>query len=79
MEFGTGVVKITPAHDFNDFATGKRPSRVLGGLCNQVPLPAGVSSINLPIIGQGSTVLPIAENAGVPSSDITDTAGSSTV
>jgi len=61
------------------FATGKRPSRVLGGLCNQVPLPAGVSSINLPIIGQGSTVLPIAENAGVPSSDITDTAGSSTV
>ncbi|MEK6790569.1 MAG: valine--tRNA ligase [Deltaproteobacteria bacterium] len=24
MEFGTGVVKITPAHDFNDFETGKR-------------------------------------------------------
>ena len=23
-EFGTGVVKITPAHDFNDFAVGKR-------------------------------------------------------
>jgi valyl-tRNA synthetase len=23
-EFGTGVVKITPAHDFTDFATGKR-------------------------------------------------------
>ncbi|MBS0617672.1 MAG: valine--tRNA ligase [Spirochaetes bacterium] len=23
-EFGTGVVKITPAHDFNDFATGQR-------------------------------------------------------
>ncbi len=23
-EFGTGVVKITPAHDFNDFETGKR-------------------------------------------------------
>lgn len=23
-EFGTGVVKVTPAHDFNDFATGKR-------------------------------------------------------
>ena len=22
--FGTGVVKITPAHDFNDFETGKR-------------------------------------------------------
>jgi len=24
MNFGTGVVKITPAHDFNDFETGKR-------------------------------------------------------
>ncbi|MGE3670640.1 MAG: valine--tRNA ligase [Polyangiaceae bacterium] len=26
MEFGTGAVKVTPAHDFNDFATGKRHS-----------------------------------------------------
>ncbi len=24
IEFGTGVVKLTPAHDFNDFAAGKR-------------------------------------------------------
>ena len=24
MNFGTGVVKITPAHDFNDFETGKK-------------------------------------------------------
>jgi len=24
MEFGTGAVKVTPAHDFNDFAVGKR-------------------------------------------------------
>lgn len=24
MEFGTGCVKITPAHDFNDYETGKR-------------------------------------------------------
>ncbi len=24
MEFGTGAVKITPAHDPNDFETGKR-------------------------------------------------------
>ena len=24
MEFGTGCVKITPAHDFNDYAMGKR-------------------------------------------------------
>lgn len=24
MEFGTGAVKITPGHDYNDYATGKR-------------------------------------------------------
>src|SRR6185295_18731389 len=24
MAFGTGAVKVTPAHDFNDHATGKR-------------------------------------------------------
>jgi valyl-tRNA synthetase len=24
MEFGTGAVKVTPAHDFNDYETGKR-------------------------------------------------------
>ena len=24
LEFGTGVVKITPAHDFNDFEVGRR-------------------------------------------------------
>ena len=23
-EFGTGAVKVTPAHDFNDYETGKR-------------------------------------------------------
>ncbi|KAK6363405.1 hypothetical protein TWF730_000836 [Orbilia blumenaviensis] len=26
MDFGTGAVKITPAHDFNDYALGKRHS-----------------------------------------------------
>jgi valyl-tRNA synthetase len=29
MELGTGAVKVTPAHDFNDFATGKRNSLAL--------------------------------------------------
>jgi len=24
MEFGTGVVKVTPAHDLNDFEAGRR-------------------------------------------------------
>lgn len=29
QEFGTGVVKITPAHDFNDYEVGKRHSLTL--------------------------------------------------
>jgi valyl-tRNA synthetase len=24
LEFGTGCVKVTPAHDFNDYAVGQR-------------------------------------------------------
>jgi len=45
-EFGTGCVKITPAHDFNDFEVGKRhklPSvnilNLDGTLSNEVPNP----------------------------------------
>ena len=26
MDFGTGALKITPAHDFNDFEIGQRHS-----------------------------------------------------
>ena len=44
MEFGTGVVKITPAHDPNDFEVGIRHNlpviRVLddGGVVNELSL-----------------------------------------
>src|SRR5690606_22115424 len=36
-EFGTGVVKVTPAHDFNDYAVWKRhvESGVFDGLPNR--------------------------------------------
>ena len=34
MEFGTGVVKITPAHDPNDFEVGKRHSLPLVNIMN---------------------------------------------
>ncbi|HTY20480.1 MAG TPA: valine--tRNA ligase, partial [Geobacteraceae bacterium] len=35
MEFGTGVVKITPAHDFNDFEVGKRHKLNIINIFNQ--------------------------------------------
>ena len=39
MEFGTGAVKVTPAHDFNDFATGKRHTLEEIGKVEQLPTP----------------------------------------
>lgn len=35
MEFGTGVVKITPAHDFNDYEVGKRHNLPLINILNK--------------------------------------------
>ncbi|MGB1700022.1 MAG: valine--tRNA ligase, partial [Nannocystaceae bacterium] len=44
MEFGTGAVKVTPAHDFNDFETGQRHDLELiqvidldGNICAPAP------------------------------------------
>ena len=34
MEFGTGVVKVTPAHDFNDYAVGQRHKLPMIGILN---------------------------------------------
>lgn len=61
------------------FATAKRPGRILAGLMPRFELPPGVSQINLPIIGTGTTTGAMADNEGVPGQDITDSAGSSTV
>ena len=33
-EFGTGVVKVTPAHDFNDYAVGQRHNLPMVGILN---------------------------------------------
>ncbi len=35
MSFGTGAVKVTPGHDFNDFATGKRHGLLEINILNQ--------------------------------------------
>jgi valyl-tRNA synthetase len=35
QEFGTGCVKITPAHDFNDFEVGKRHNLVMVNIFNK--------------------------------------------
>ena len=61
------------------FATANRAGRVLASLMRNLPLPAGVSSVNLPIIVTGTVVQPAMDTAPVVDQDITDAPGSSTV
>lgn len=48
-EFGTGVVKVTPAHDFNDYAVGQRHKLPMIGILNL----AGFVNENAPAAYQG--------------------------
>ena len=77
---GTGGYFTVPAWLNQFFATAKRPARTLGSLIPATfELPAGISSVNLPILGTGTEVQPVADTSAVPAADITDTPGSSTV
>jgi hypothetical protein len=76
---GQGGYFSPPAWLNRLFATANRPRRVLSDLIPTFPLPAGVSQVNVPIISTGSAVAPTSSGSAVPSQDITDSAGSSTV
>jgi len=73
---GTGGYFTPPAWLIEDAATYPRPKRVLAKLVNNFPLPAGASSVNIPVMLTGNT----ADNQGPgtpnDSSDVTDTATS---
>ena len=49
MEFGTGCVKVTPAHDFNDYAVGQRHQLSMIGILNL----QGFVNENAPLAYQG--------------------------
>ena len=49
MDFGTGCVKITPAHDFNDYAVGQRHSMEVINLMN----PDATLNDNVPAAYRG--------------------------
>jgi valyl-tRNA synthetase len=51
-EFGTGAVKITPAHDFNDYETGKRHGLNLVNILN----PDGTLNTQVPAPYQGQSI-----------------------
>ena len=49
MDFGTGCVKITPAHDFNDYAVGQRHTMEVINLMN----PDATLNDNVPVAYRG--------------------------
>lgn len=76
---GTGGYFSPPAWLNQLFATANRPGRVLAGLMPRFPLPPGVSSINLPVIGRGTSSQTAEDDTPVMEQDFTDSAASSTV
>lgn len=76
---GFGGYFAPPAWLNQLFATANRPGRVLAGLMPRFPLPTGVSTINVPVIGTGTVVQPAPDDAGVVDQDITDSAAESAV
>jgi valyl-tRNA synthetase len=68
MEFGTGAVKVTPAHDFNDFETGKRHDLEViqvidfdGNICE----PAPAQFVGMDVKAARKAVLAELDAAGV--------------
>ena len=68
MEFGSGAVKVTPAHDFNDFETGKRHDLELIciiGLDGKICAPAPEAFVGLDVKAARKAVLAELEQSGV--------------
>lgn len=68
MGFGTGAVKVTPAHDPNDFATGKRHDLELIqviGFNNEFIEPAPAKYVGLTVQAARKAVLADLEAAGL--------------
>ncbi len=68
MEFGTGAVKVTPGHDFNDFETGKRhdlPVLCVIDLQGRMCDPAPARFVGLPVAQARTAVLTALREAGL--------------
>lgn len=75
---GEGGYFAPPGWLVQDYAEGVRPERVVTSLLNQVDLPQGVSSINIPRFSNTATVAS-TENSGIGNYQPTDAASSGTV
>lgn len=69
---GAGGEFVPPLWMVEDFIALARASRVTADLCNQMPLPPGTDSINIPRVATGTTVaIQTADNAAVSETDAT--------
>lgn len=67
MEFGTGAVKVTPAHDFNDFATGQRHNlEMINVIDGDAKINAlGGKYCGMPVLEARASIVADLENLGL--------------
>ena len=76
---GAGGEFAPPLWAIQQFVALARPKRTTADLVNNLPLPAGVSSINLPKVNTGAAIAPQTQNTGVQVTDITTTSVSTNI
>ena len=76
---GAGGEFAPPQWQIQNFVALARPKRTTADLVNNLPLPAGVSSINLPKVATGASIALQTQNTGVSVTDITTTSVSTTI
>jgi HK97 family phage major capsid protein len=71
---GSGGYAVPPAWLMDQYVELARPGRAFANLCQQLPLPGGTDSINIPKVLTGTTVaVQTADNTGVSETNLTDT------
>jgi HK97 family phage major capsid protein len=76
---GQGGYFAPPLWLIDDYAPAPRPLRVLADLIPRFPLPAGVSSVNVPRVTTGETVATAQDLGATSNTDLVDAAVSSPV
>jgi len=76
---GAGGEFAPPLWQIQNFVALARPKRTTADLVNNVPLPTGYATINLPKVNTGASVALQTQNAGVSVTDITTTSVSTNI
>jgi HK97 family phage major capsid protein len=71
---GSGGYAVPPAWLMDQYIELARPGRAFANLCQNLPLPGGTDSINIPKLLTGtSTAIQTADNTTISETDLTDT------